>query len=98
MTYGAMAMAPMSVPAGPLIFNDLVLRGFWMTAWSRQEQRSSARRQMLRELSELMIEGQIKPPPMQEHPLENFKEAMTASQFGGVTSRALPVKQMFVMS
>lgn len=93
-----MAMAPISVPAGPLIFNDVALRGFWMTAWSRREHRSSKRREMLNDLSQLLKKGQIRPPPIEERSLEDFKEALTASQFGGSTSGALRVKQLFVMS
>ena len=30
-TYGAMSKEPLTVPPGLLIFNDLRLRGFWLT-------------------------------------------------------------------
>ena len=30
-TYGAMSQQPLTVPPGLLIFNDLRLRGFWLT-------------------------------------------------------------------
>lgn len=32
-TYGAMAKKPLTVPNGPLIFNDIRLRGLWVTQW-----------------------------------------------------------------
>lgn len=30
-TYGAMSQQPLTVPPGLLIFNDIRLRGFWLT-------------------------------------------------------------------
>ncbi|KCV70889.1 hypothetical protein H696_01836 [Fonticula alba] len=33
-TYGGLARAPLSVGAGPFIFNDIAARGFWLTRWA----------------------------------------------------------------
>lgn len=38
-TYGAMARAPMKIPAGMLIFNDLRFQGFWVSEWAKQQPR-----------------------------------------------------------
>jgi len=35
-TYGGMGLKPVEVPTGTLIFNDLRLRGFWLTRWYEQ--------------------------------------------------------------
>ena len=32
-TYGAMARKPLTIPNGPLIFQDLRIRGFWLSHW-----------------------------------------------------------------
>jgi len=32
-TYGGMSLQPVTVPTSPFIFNDINLRGFWMTRW-----------------------------------------------------------------
>ena len=32
-TYGGMSREPLPLPAGALIFRDLVARGFWLTRW-----------------------------------------------------------------
>lgn len=32
-TYGAMGRKPLTVPNGPLIFNDIRVRGLWVTKW-----------------------------------------------------------------
>ena len=35
-TYGGMSRQPLSVPAGPLIFGDVMLRGFWNSRWNAE--------------------------------------------------------------
>ncbi|MCJ1360646.1 MAG: mitochondrial 2-enoyl thioester reductase [Icmadophila ericetorum] len=35
-TYGAMSKQPLSIPAGMLIFKNLVFEGFWVSKWSDQ--------------------------------------------------------------
>lgn len=35
-TYGAMARKPLTVPNGPLIFNDIRVRGLWVSRWMAQ--------------------------------------------------------------
>ena len=32
-TYGGMSRKPLTAPIGPLLFNNVSLRGFWMTQW-----------------------------------------------------------------
>lgn len=35
-TYGGMSRKPLIIPTGKLIFNDIKLKGFWMTRWNQQ--------------------------------------------------------------
>ena len=37
-TYGAMSKKPMLVGAGPLIFGDVTLKGFWLSRWYQAQQ------------------------------------------------------------
>lgn len=43
-TYGAMSQQPLSVPPGLLIFNDVRLRGFWLTGGYAKARRAAALR------------------------------------------------------
>lgn len=55
-TYGGMSRQPMLVGAGPLIFNDIAFRGFWMTRWGKARGKSDAERErMMSELIGLML-------------------------------------------
>uniref|UniRef100_A0A0N5AKX7 Enoyl-[acyl-carrier-protein] reductase, mitochondrial n=1 Tax=Syphacia muris TaxID=451379 RepID=A0A0N5AKX7_9BILA len=38
-TYGGMSKQPLQIPTGPLIFKDIVLKGFWVTDWYRSAQK-----------------------------------------------------------
>ena len=39
-TYGAMSRKPLTIPNGPLIFNDIRIRGLWVTKWLEKCDRS----------------------------------------------------------
>ncbi|MFQ3671631.1 MAG: 2-enoyl thioester reductase domain-containing protein [Verrucomicrobiia bacterium] len=43
-TYGAMSKQALKVPNGMLIFQDLRLRGFWLTAWAKEAGRDAVER------------------------------------------------------
>jgi NADPH:quinone reductase-like Zn-dependent oxidoreductase len=74
-TYGAMAKKPLTVPNGPLIFNDIRLRGLWVTQWIRD-----ARPQVLQEtygqLASLVMEGKLLQKIDQTHDLADFSRAL----------------------
>lgn len=59
MTYGAMARAPLSLPASMLIFKNISFHGFWMSRWT-DEHSAEERYEMLKDLVELMDKGQLK--------------------------------------
>jgi len=57
-TYGAMAKKPLTVPNGPLIFNDIRLRGLWVTQWIREEDPKTLN-ETYATLAELVISGKL---------------------------------------
>ncbi|KAI7872328.1 hypothetical protein BDF14DRAFT_1752083 [Spinellus fusiger] len=69
-TYGAMARAPLSLPASMLIFKDIAFRGFWMTKWAETHTKEEKER-MLWDLVSLMETKQLAEPhwtPVAWHP------------------------------
>jgi len=76
-TYGGMSKQPVTVPTGALIFNDVKVRGFWMSKWNIHHQKDATRVGMLDEVCEMLREGQLKAPPCTRHSLENFKTAIS---------------------
>ena len=48
-TYGGMGRKPVCVPTGRLIFNDVALRGFWLSRWT-QTHGKAERRVMIKEI------------------------------------------------
>ncbi len=63
-TYGAMSKQAMGVPAGMLIFKDLVFRGFWVSRWG--DENPEEKKRTVEELLGLMREGRLKDGPVEE--------------------------------
>jgi NADPH:quinone reductase-like Zn-dependent oxidoreductase len=57
-TYGAMAKKPLTVPNGPLIFNDIRLRGLWLTHWIRHSSPDTVN-QVYANLADLVCSGKL---------------------------------------
>lgn len=57
-TYGAMAKKPLTVPNGPLIFNDLRLRGLWVSKWIRDAEPENLQKTYAK-LAELVISEKL---------------------------------------
>jgi len=70
-TYGGMSRQPLMVPAGPLIFSDIRLRGFWMTRWNTVNREKPEMAEMWEFLVALVRNGKLKPPT---HRLVNFDQ------------------------
>lgn len=78
-TYGGMSNRPMMVPAGPLIFNDINLKGFWMTAWNKRNYDSEARSKMWNQLAEMVRHGYLKAPTHRLVDMRKYHEAIESS-------------------
>ncbi|CAD5217109.1 unnamed protein product [Bursaphelenchus okinawaensis] len=75
-TYGGMSKQPTQTPTGPLIFKDISLRGFWMSHWYTVTANLDERRRMYDKLAQLFIDGELKPAPYKEYPLEEYKKVL----------------------
>ncbi|KAI8394101.1 uncharacterized protein BYT42DRAFT_553398 [Radiomyces spectabilis] len=82
-TYGAMARAPLALPASMLIFKNISFRGFWMSRWS-DEHSQEERQVMLNELIDLMDKGQLAEPRWSK--VEWTEEAMKYAVDQGISS------------
>ncbi|XP_001639469.2 enoyl-[acyl-carrier-protein] reductase, mitochondrial isoform X2 [Nematostella vectensis] len=88
-TYGGMSKKPFLVPTGQLIFKDIRVRGFWMTAWNKHNTKSSERVSMIDEICQLHKDGKFSPPPCNKHALEHFQEAVGAAMQQYSTAKQL---------
>jgi len=74
-TFGGAATEPVRFPTRYFIFNDVMLKGFWMDHWYRTNTRERINI-MLSKIYALMREGTIKAPVEAKFPLSQFKEAL----------------------
>ncbi|MGA2051970.1 MAG: 2-enoyl thioester reductase domain-containing protein [Opitutales bacterium] len=87
-TYGGITSDPMRFPTRYLIFNDIVLRGFWMDLWARTHSREQLEvfwRQML----ELLQAGVIEQPVATRYPLAEWRTAIELAFRGGRAGKVL---------
>ena len=91
-TYGGMSRQPLALPTGPLIFNDICARGFWMTRWTANNKSSPERQVMWAYLAELIKRGKLNEPKHNRVSIENFKEAVDNAM-----SESKKEKQILVM-
>lgn len=91
-TYGAMARQPLRIPNGLLIFKNLVLTGFWITAWYGSASEDEIR-DMFAAIHPLLISGALEIPIAATYRLDHFSEALTAA-----ASPSRPGKVLFVNS
>ncbi|XP_078538648.1 enoyl-[acyl-carrier-protein] reductase, mitochondrial [Lissotriton helveticus] len=79
-TYGGMAKQPVTVPVSALIFNDISLRGFWMTQWKKNHaQNKEALVEMIESLCQLIRRGKLSPPAFTQTTLEEYRAALDES-------------------
>ncbi|MFD2256988.1 MDR family NADPH-dependent oxidoreductase [Luteolibacter algae] len=74
-TYGAMGRKPLTVPNGPLIFNDIILRGLWVTKWMDKAKKSELQ-QVYADLAKRLAEGSLKQNVDFCYTLDDFPQAL----------------------
>lgn len=74
-TYGAMSRKPLTVGAGPLIFNDIRVRGLWVSRWIEVAPREELER-TYEMLGEALKAGTISQPVDSTFPLAEFRNAL----------------------
>ncbi|KAK6518497.1 mitochondrial 2-enoyl thioester reductase [Arthrobotrys conoides] len=60
-TYGAMSKLPFSVPASALIFKNIHCHGFWISAWSKENEATKS--QMIRDILDWIRDGKFQDVP-----------------------------------
>ncbi|XP_031550614.1 enoyl-[acyl-carrier-protein] reductase, mitochondrial-like [Actinia tenebrosa] len=92
-TYGGMSKQPFAVPTGSLIFNDIRIRGFWMSGWNKHNAKSEARLSMIKDICQLHFEGKFNPPPCTKHVLQDYKTAVESAM-----KPFSSTKQLFILA
>ncbi|KAG7209788.1 hypothetical protein KM043_011406 [Ampulex compressa] len=75
-TYGGMSREPVTVPTSALIFKDVTLKGFWMTAWTKANANSEERTNMFNDLANLFKEKKLQAPPYKLILFDQYQEAI----------------------
>ncbi|MDQ8186527.1 2-enoyl thioester reductase domain-containing protein [Pelagicoccus sp. SDUM812002] len=87
-TFGAMDREPAPFPTRYLIFNDIRLRGFWVSKWYA----TAPREEILalhNEVFNFMENAKIRVPVAATYPLEDWQTALEHSQTAGKTGKIL---------
>jgi trans-2-enoyl-CoA reductase len=87
-TYGAMGRAPLRIPNGQLIFQDIAWRGFWVSRWYEQAGPAVASA-MLRKLGHLAAGGLLHAPVEACYPLSDSAAALAHAQRSGRAGKIL---------
>jgi len=74
-TYGAMGRKPLTVPNGPLIFNDIRVRGLWVTKWMERASRNELETTYL-PLADRLLDGSLKQKVDSTFALADFQKAL----------------------
>ncbi|NXJ72608.1 MECR protein, partial [Rostratula benghalensis] len=89
-TYGGMAKQPVTVPVSAFIFQDVQLRGFWMTQWKKEHaQDQESLTTMMDALCQLIRRGQLTAPACTEVPLQDYQAALEASMKPFISSKQI---------
>ncbi|MEM0895452.1 MAG: 2-enoyl thioester reductase domain-containing protein [Verrucomicrobiota bacterium] len=87
-TYGAMSRRSLKVPNRFLIFDDIVLRGFWVTRWMERATMGEVR-EVFSELSAMMAVGELSMPVDRFYRVEDFREAIERANEAGRNGKVL---------
>ncbi|MBN1404227.1 MAG: 2-enoyl thioester reductase domain-containing protein [Opitutales bacterium] len=77
-TFGGASFEPIRFPTRFFIFNDIVLKGFWMDRWYKTNSRERVNI-MMSKIYAMMRDGTITAPVEASYPLSQFKEAIERS-------------------
>ena len=87
-TYGAMALQPLRIPNGLLIFKNISFRGFWVSRWYRNASPQEVT-ELFSKLFAWASSGVLHTPREAEYPLEQITEALRQAQKGGRSGKIL---------
>ncbi|KAI1726711.1 zinc-binding dehydrogenase domain-containing protein [Ditylenchus destructor] len=78
-TYGGMSKQPVQVSTASLIFNNITLKGFWMSKWYDEKENIEERNEMYKTLSDWIKSGSLHSPPVKKWQIEEYLEAIPAA-------------------
>jgi mitochondrial enoyl-[acyl-carrier protein] reductase / trans-2-enoyl-CoA reductase len=87
-TYGAMALRPLKVPNGMLIFKDLEIRGLWVTRWLESASDEEIDRTYTA-LAGFVQSGKLHVPVDLTCPLKDFPQAIARAMASGRAGKVL---------
>ncbi len=87
-TYGAMGLQPLEIPSGPLIFREIRLVGFWVTAWYGRASPGQVRG-MMNELARLYHRGVVHTSIGARYPLMKLHDALAAAGGGNTGGKVI---------
>lgn len=82
MSYGLLSGHPNEIYSSHLVFRNLSLRGFWRSRWAR-EAPAAERREVYRQVAELLAAGVFKVPVEAVYSLDELKPALVHAARGG---------------
>lgn len=91
-TYGGMSKQPLTISTASFIFNDIRMRGYWMTQWSKDSSMAE-RNTMFSEITSLFHKQVLKPPANRQVPFDSYKDAIIKSMEPFVSE-----KQILIMT
>jgi NADPH:quinone reductase-like Zn-dependent oxidoreductase len=86
--YGVLSGKPLPLEAGPLLFRQASVRGFWRTRWWGAAA-PSERRRVLGEVAEAFAGGRAEAPVSARHPLPDFRAALADHARSGRLGKVL---------
>ena len=95
-----MSKQPMKVPASALIFKDIRVRGFWMSAWNKAHRKQSSSsqassadpsREMIDFLCSMIRDGKLSTPKLRQVPFTEFRDALKISVTPMITEKQVLV-------
>ncbi|XP_057209596.1 enoyl-[acyl-carrier-protein] reductase, mitochondrial [Triplophysa rosa] len=79
-TYGGMARKPLQIPTKSLIFQNVTLKGFWLTQWKKNHRKDEVQMKlMLDHVCDLMRDGRLTAPPCVPTPFHQYTRALHAT-------------------
>ncbi|XP_048468837.1 enoyl-[acyl-carrier-protein] reductase, mitochondrial isoform X3 [Rhincodon typus] len=90
-TYGGMAKQPVIVPVSALIFNNVKVRGFWMTQWKRDHGHDLVQ-EMISVLCDFIQAGKLRAPVCTKVKFQDYRTALKAA-----TTPFTSSKQILIM-
>eukprot|EP01126_Amoeba_proteus_P010080 TRINITY_DN1390_c0_g1_i6.p1 TRINITY_DN1390_c0_g1~~TRINITY_DN1390_c0_g1_i6.p1 ORF type:complete len:358 (+),score=64.47 TRINITY_DN1390_c0_g1_i6:239-1312(+) len=85
-TYGGMSYKPVTVPTAPFIFNDITLKGFWMSRWY-SEHNDTERKELFNRLIHLVQEEKLRIWTENHDFREGFDVALDRALTSSIRSR-----------